>query len=143
LKSPITSAILRSAGETDAGSSGEQSAREIRPKARWNIARKSAPTATSPHHKVPETFPCLRKNHHPTHRFFQGPEKEKETHGEEETDDQRRSAGSGQSECFDRAMGDAPKEIKVRHIGNCMKADPAYGKGVAKALGISISKPQK
>ena len=26
-------------------------------------------------------------------------------------------------------MGDAPKEVKVRHIGNCLKADPAYGKG--------------
>ncbi len=37
-----------------------------------------------------------------------------------------------------RAMGDAPKEIKVRHIGNCLKADPAYGAGVAKALGISL-----
>jgi catalase len=37
-----------------------------------------------------------------------------------------------------RAMGDAPKEIKLRHIGNCMKADPAYGEGVAKALGISM-----
>jgi len=37
-----------------------------------------------------------------------------------------------------RAMGDAPKEIKLRHISNCMKADPAYGKGVADALGISI-----
>jgi catalase len=37
------------------------------------------------------------------------------------------------------AMGDAPKEIKVRHIGNCLKADPAYGEGVAKALGIPIS----
>jgi catalase len=36
-----------------------------------------------------------------------------------------------------RAMGDAPKEIKLRHIDNCLKADPAYGKGVAKALGIS------
>ena len=35
-----------------------------------------------------------------------------------------------------RAMGDAPKEIKDRHIGNCMKADPAYGEGVAEALGI-------
>jgi catalase len=35
-----------------------------------------------------------------------------------------------------RAMGDAPKEIKLRHIGNCLKADPAYGAGVAKALGI-------
>ncbi|PKK81130.1 MAG: catalase, partial [Thermoplasmata archaeon HGW-Thermoplasmata-2] len=38
-----------------------------------------------------------------------------------------------------RAMGDAPKEIKVRHIGNCLKADPAYGTGVAKALGIPLS----
>jgi catalase len=38
-----------------------------------------------------------------------------------------------------RAMGDAPKEIKVRHIGNCLKADPAYGAGVAKALNISLS----
>ncbi len=37
-----------------------------------------------------------------------------------------------------RAMGDAPREIKIRHIGNCMKADPAYGKGVADALGISL-----
>jgi len=37
-----------------------------------------------------------------------------------------------------RAMGDAPKEIKIRHIGNCMKADPAYGEGVANALGISM-----
>jgi catalase len=38
-----------------------------------------------------------------------------------------------------RAMGDAPNEIKIRHIGNCRKADPAYGEGVAKALGISMS----
>lgn len=37
-----------------------------------------------------------------------------------------------------RAMGDAPKEIKLRHIGNCLKADPAYGKGVADALFISL-----
>lgn len=36
-----------------------------------------------------------------------------------------------------RAMGDAPDMIKVRHINNCMKADKAYGIGVAKALGIS------
>jgi catalase len=36
-------------------------------------------------------------------------------------------------------MGDAPKEIKLRHIGNCLKADPAYGKGVADALGIAVS----
>src|SRR4030043_244861 len=38
-----------------------------------------------------------------------------------------------------RALGDAPKEIKMRHIGNCLKADPAYGKGVADALGIPLS----
>lgn len=38
-----------------------------------------------------------------------------------------------------RAMGDAPKEIKMRHIGNCLKADEAYGKGVAQALGINVS----
>ncbi len=42
-----------------------------------------------------------------------------------------------------RAMGDAPKEIKIRHIGNCMKADPAYGEGVAKALGISMDEVAK
>jgi catalase len=39
-----------------------------------------------------------------------------------------------------RAMGDAPEEIKIRHIGNCMKADPAYGEGVANALDISMTK---
>ncbi len=38
-----------------------------------------------------------------------------------------------------RAMGDAPKEIKIRHIGNCLKADEAYGNGVAQALGISMN----
>jgi catalase len=37
-----------------------------------------------------------------------------------------------------RAMGDAPEMVKIRHIGNCMKADPAYGEGVAKALGIAM-----
>jgi catalase len=42
-----------------------------------------------------------------------------------------------------RAMGDAPKEVKVRHIGNCRKADPAYGKGVADALGIPLSEVPK
>lgn len=35
-----------------------------------------------------------------------------------------------------RSVGGAPKEIQLRHIGNCLKADPAYGKGVAQALGI-------
>jgi hypothetical protein len=33
----------------------------------------------------------------------------------------------------------APEKIKIRHIGNRMKADPAYGKGVAGALGIPPS----
>ena len=42
-----------------------------------------------------------------------------------------------------RAMGDAPKMIKIRHIGNCYKADPAYGEGVARALGISLSEVHK
>lgn len=36
------------------------------------------------------------------------------------------------------AVGDAPEFIKVRHIDNCAKADPAYGEGVAKALSISL-----
>lgn len=30
-------------------------------------------------------------------------------------------------------------EVKHRHIRNCYKADPAYGKGVADALGIDIN----
>jgi len=33
-----------------------------------------------------------------------------------------------------RAMGDAPDFIKQRHIDNCNKADPAYGRGIAAAL---------
>jgi catalase len=36
-----------------------------------------------------------------------------------------------------------PPEVQLRHIGNCLKADPAYGKGVAKALGIPLSKLPK
>ena len=36
-----------------------------------------------------------------------------------------------------RAMGDAQRDIKQRHVDNCTKADPAYGAGVAKALGLS------
>jgi catalase len=39
-----------------------------------------------------------------------------------------------------RAIGDAPKEIKMRHISNCLKADPTYGEGVARALRISLDK---
>jgi catalase len=37
------------------------------------------------------------------------------------------------------SIGAAPKEIQIRHIRNCLLADPAYGKGVADALGISVS----
>jgi catalase len=37
-----------------------------------------------------------------------------------------------------RAIGGAPREIQLRHIGNCLRADPAYGKGVAEALGIPL-----
>jgi catalase len=38
-----------------------------------------------------------------------------------------------------RSIGPATREIQLRHIGNCQKADPAYGKGVAEALGIPLS----
>jgi catalase len=37
-----------------------------------------------------------------------------------------------------RAMGDAEVFIKQRHIRNCHRADPSYGEGVAKALGLSL-----
>lgn len=37
-----------------------------------------------------------------------------------------------------RNMGGAEQFIKERHIRNCYKADPDYGKGVAKALGLKI-----
>jgi catalase len=33
-------------------------------------------------------------------------------------------------------MGDAGLHIKERHVANCNRADPAYGAGVAKALGL-------
>jgi catalase len=36
-----------------------------------------------------------------------------------------------------RSLGGAPRDIQLRHIENCTKCDPAYGAGVAKALGIS------
>jgi catalase len=37
-----------------------------------------------------------------------------------------------------RNMGNIPDTIKLRHIRNCAKADPAYGEGVAKALGLKV-----
>ena len=38
-----------------------------------------------------------------------------------------------------RAMGDALDFIKYRHIRNCNWCAPAYGEGVAKALGMSVA----
>ncbi|MCU0960876.1 MAG: catalase, partial [Pirellulaceae bacterium] len=38
-----------------------------------------------------------------------------------------------------RAMGDAPREIKIRHIRHCALADPDYGAGLARALGIPMA----
>jgi catalase len=35
-----------------------------------------------------------------------------------------------------RSIGGAPKEIQIRHVIHCAKADPAYGRGVADALRI-------
>jgi catalase len=33
-----------------------------------------------------------------------------------------------------RQVGQASRHIQERHVANCAKADPAYGKGVAEAL---------
>ena len=38
-----------------------------------------------------------------------------------------------------RGMGDAPRFVKQRHIRNCHAADPAYGAGVAQALGLDLA----
>ncbi len=39
-----------------------------------------------------------------------------------------------------RNMNGVPDAIKMKHICHCMQADPAYGQGVAKALGIELPK---
>lgn len=39
-----------------------------------------------------------------------------------------------------RNMNGVPDAIKMKHICHCMQADPAYGQGVAKALGIDLPK---
>ena len=52
----------------------------------------------------------------------------------------RLMAPAQQQALFDntaQAMGDAPEEIKRRHIANCTRCDPDYGAGVAKALGLA------
>jgi len=38
-----------------------------------------------------------------------------------------------------RAMASAAAHIKLRHVSNCSRADPAYGAGVAAALGIDLA----
>ena len=38
-----------------------------------------------------------------------------------------------------RAMNGVERHIMIRHITHCYKADPAYGKGVAAALGVPMS----
>ncbi len=40
-------------------------------------------------------------------------------------------------------MGDSELFIKQRHVRNCYKADPAYGKGVCDALGIGLDEALK
>jgi catalase len=42
-----------------------------------------------------------------------------------------------------RDIGPAPREIKIKHIANCLKADKTYGEGVADALGIKLSEVPK
>jgi catalase len=38
-----------------------------------------------------------------------------------------------------RAIAGASEEVVLRHIENCRRADPAYGEGVARALGMSVA----
>jgi catalase len=42
-----------------------------------------------------------------------------------------------------RNIGPTTEDIKLRHIGNCYQADPAYGEGVAAALRLPMSKVQR
>jgi catalase len=37
-----------------------------------------------------------------------------------------------------RAMGDARLHIKERHVANCFRANPAYGAGVVRVLGLDL-----
>ncbi len=39
-----------------------------------------------------------------------------------------------------RNMNGVPDAIKMKHICHCMQADPAYGAGIAKALGLELPK---
>jgi catalase len=54
----------------------------------------------------------------------------------------RLMAPAQQQALFDntaRAISGAPREIQLRHIRNCMKADRAYGEGIARVLKIPAS----
>lgn len=65
-----------------------------------------------------------------------------EDHFEQPGDLFRLMSSSQQQVLFEntaRAMGDARNEVKLRHIENCRRADPAYGAGVAAALGMSVN----
>ncbi len=42
-----------------------------------------------------------------------------------------------------RNMAGTTKEVQIRHIRNCLQADPAYGEGVAAALGVPMSEVTK
>jgi len=66
-----------------------------------------------------------------------------EDHYEQPGDLFRLMSSEQQQLMFDntaRAMGDAREEVKRRHIENCARADPAYGAGVARALGLAPAK---
>ncbi len=39
-----------------------------------------------------------------------------------------------------RSLGSAPRTIRRRHAGNCGRADPAFGSGVAAALGLTAAR---
>jgi catalase len=41
-----------------------------------------------------------------------------------------------------RSAGEAPREIQIRHICNSLKADSAYGKGVADEQGVPLREVQ-
>lgn len=38
-----------------------------------------------------------------------------------------------------RSLGGALRDSRLRHIGNCLKADRASGKGVADTRGVALS----
>ena len=40
-----------------------------------------------------------------------------------------------------QALAGVPQDIQLRHVNHCLRADPAYGEGVAKALGVSFEEP--